>query len=555
MASTSSLLYEEQLQCSICLDVFTDPVSTPCGHNFCKTCLNEFWDTSSHYKCPMCTLDFPKRPELRVNTFISELSAQFKMSVQFKSSSSADQPSNQEPKGVLCDSCNKEKLEALKSCLDCGVSLCLTHLLPHKTAAKLKKHKLIDPVENLEDYICQKHEKTLELFCRDDQMCVCQFCILGDHKNHNTVPMEEESQEKKSHLVETQKHVQKMIQSRQEKLEELKQSIELNRRHANMEKTESMKMFSALMRCIEKSQTDLLQVMEEKQNANERLAQQFIQELEQEIAELQKKNDEMLQLLRTQDHLKFLQFYPFLHGPLHNNYWNNVQNNSQLSIETLRRVLHELQESLNKEILKLPEIELKIFQQYAVEVTLDPDTANSKLILSNNLKQVRYSNKGQNAPDNPERFKRCVNVLAKEGFSSARFYYDVQVRGKTAWDLGVARASINRKGEIIYNPKNGYWILMLRNKTDYKACESPLIPLTLKQAPQKVGVFVDYNEGLVSFYDVEAKAHIYSFTGQTFTETLYPFFSPCLNHSGKNSAPLIITSTEHYFSTENIFAC
>ncbi|KAI5616228.1 E3 ubiquitin-protein ligase TRIM39 [Silurus asotus] len=418
MASTSSLLYEEQLQCSICLDVFTDPVSTPCGHNFCKTCLNEFWDTSSHYKCPMCTLDFPKRPELRVNTFISELSAQFKMSVQFKSSSGADRPSNQEPKGVLCDSCNKEKLEALKSCLDCGVSLCLTHLLPHKTAAKLKKHKLIDPVENLEDYICQKHEKTLELFCRDDQMCVCQFCILGDHKNHNTVPMEEESQEKKSHLVETQKHVQKMIQSRQEKLEELKQSIELNRRHANMERTESMKMFSALMRCIEKSQTDLLQVMEEKQNANERQAQQFIQELEQEIAELQKKNDEMLQLLRTQDHLKFLQVYPFLHGPLHNNYWNIVQNNSQLSIKTLRRVLHELQESLNKEILKLPEI---------VELTLDPDTANSKLILSNNLKQVRYSNKGQNAPDNPERFKRCVNVLAKEGFSSARFYYDVQL--------------------------------------------------------------------------------------------------------------------------------
>ncbi|XP_053485795.1 E3 ubiquitin-protein ligase TRIM39-like [Ictalurus furcatus] len=552
MASSSSLLYEEQLQCSICLDVFTDPVSTPCGHNFCKICLNQFWDKRSHYQCPMCTADFPKRPELRVNTFISELSAQFKMSVQVKPSSTADQPSYLKPNGVLCDTCTKEKLEALRSCLDCGVSLCITHLLPHKTTPKLKKHKLIDPVENLEDYICQKHERPLEVFCRDDQMRLCQFCILGDHKNHNTVPIEEESQEKKSHLVETQKHVQKMIQNRQEKIEELKQSTELNKKHTDKEKTESMKMFSALMRCIERSQADLLKVMEEKQKTTERQAEQFIRELEEEVLELKKKNNEMEQLLHTQDHLKFLQIYPFLHGPLHNKNWNDVRNNSRLNVETLRRTLRQLQESLNEEIKRLPEIELKIFQQYAVEVTLDPDTANSKLILSNNRKQVRCGNKGQNVPDNPERFKRCINVLGKEGFSSGRFYYDVQVRGKTAWDLGVVQKSINRKGEITYSPKNGYWIMMLRNKSEYKACESPLIPLTLKQAPQKVGVFVDYEEGLVSFYDVEAKSHIYTFTGQTFTEKLYPFFGPCLT-GGKNSAPLIITSIEHYLSTETDF--
>ncbi|MCI4377034.1 hypothetical protein PGIGA_G00198770 [Pangasianodon gigas] len=356
MASSSNLLYEEQLQCSICLDVFTDPVSTPCGHNFCMICLKEFWDTSSHYQCPMCTADFPKRPELRVNTFISELSAQFKISFQVKSSSTADQPLYLKPKGVLCDTCTKEKLEALRSCLDCGVSFCITHLMPHKTTAKLKKHKLIDPVENLEDYICQKHERPLELFCRDDQMCVCQFCILGDHKNHNTVPMEEESQKKKNHLVEIQKHVQKMIQNRQEKIEELKQAIELNKKHTEKEKTESMKMYSSLMRCIERSQVELLKVMEEKQNATERQAEQFIRELEQEVIELKKKNNEMEQVLHTQDHLKFLQIYPFLHGPLHSNDWNNVRNNSHLNMETLRRALHQLQESLSEEMKKLPEI-------------------------------------------------------------------------------------------------------------------------------------------------------------------------------------------------------
>ncbi|XP_047013819.1 E3 ubiquitin/ISG15 ligase TRIM25-like [Ictalurus punctatus] len=189
MASSSSVLSEDELQCSICLDVFTDPVSTPCGHNFCKVCLRKCWDTCPHCQCPVCKEAFPKRPELRVNTFISALATQFKKSVQVKSSSAAD-PLLSMTKKVLCDSCTEEKREALKSCLHCGVSLCSTHLLFHKTTAKFKRHKLIDPVENLEDYICQKHDRPLELFCRDDQTCVCQFCIEGDHKTHNTVPIQ-----------------------------------------------------------------------------------------------------------------------------------------------------------------------------------------------------------------------------------------------------------------------------------------------------------------------------------------------------------------------------
>ena len=86
MASSSSLLSEDQLQCSICLDVFTDPVSTPCGHNFCMVCLKECWDSSSRCQCPVCMEKFHKRPELRVNTFISGLAALFKKSVQVKSS-------------------------------------------------------------------------------------------------------------------------------------------------------------------------------------------------------------------------------------------------------------------------------------------------------------------------------------------------------------------------------------------------------------------------------------------------------------------------------------
>ncbi|KAL7880818.1 hypothetical protein SRHO_G00030720, partial [Serrasalmus rhombeus] len=364
MASSSSLLSEDQLRCSICLDVFTDPVSTSCGHNYCRVCLKEYWDSSSRCQCPVCKTEFPTRPELSVNTFISELAAQFKKSVQVKSSRAPEKRPS-EPTKVLCNYCSEEKLEAVKSCLDCGVSYCETHLTPHKTTAKLKKHKLMDPVEDLEDYICQKHERPLELFCRDDQTCVCQFCTEGDHKTHSTVPIEEETGEKKIQMGKTQAEVQQMIQDRLKKIEEIKQSVELNKKSSEKEKADSVEIFRALLRCIERSQAELLEVMEEKQKAAERQAEEFIKELEQEITELKRRDTELEQLSHTEDHLHLLQVYPSLCSPPHTKNWTEVRINTPLRMETLRRALTQLQEEFSKEMKKIDEIEMKRLQQYA----------------------------------------------------------------------------------------------------------------------------------------------------------------------------------------------
>ncbi len=181
-----------------------------------------------------------------------------------------------------------------------------------------------------------------------------------------------------------------------------------------------------------------------------------------------------------------------------------------------------------------------------MDVTLDPDTANPYLILSDDGKQVRCGDIRQKLPDKPERFDYYPDILGKQGFSSGRFYCEVQVMGKTDWDLGVARESINRKGKITASPSNGYWTLILRNGNEYIACAGPSVSLSLRVKLQRVGVLVDYEEGLVSFYDVESSSHIYSFTGQSFTEKLYPYFCPCNNDGGKNSRPLIITPVNYY---------
>nr|XP_029131821.1 tripartite motif-containing protein 29-like [Labrus bergylta] len=135
----------------------------------------------------MCKEAFTKRPKLRVNTFISEMVGQFRDKAQQEASSSSSSSELQEskPGEVLCDVCTGPKLKALKSCLDCLVSYCETHLEPHLTASRLKRHQLIDPVENLEDRMCTKHDKPLELFCKTDQTCVCMLCSVLDHKTHS----------------------------------------------------------------------------------------------------------------------------------------------------------------------------------------------------------------------------------------------------------------------------------------------------------------------------------------------------------------------------------
>ncbi|XP_067281523.1 E3 ubiquitin-protein ligase TRIM39-like isoform X2 [Pseudorasbora parva] len=535
MSSSSGRLTDE-LQCSICLDVFTDPVTTPCGHNFCKTCLNKCWDNSQTCNCPYCKETFKHRPDLKINTTLREVVDHYKKKSPEKKTEVLKKPE------VVCDVCKDRKQKALKSCLVCQSSYCETHLEPHLRVAGLKKHKLINPVRNLEDYICQKHERPLELFCRDDQTCVCPMCDVTDHKNHNTVPLEEESEEKKTQLMKTQKDVQQMIQDRIKKIQDVKHSAEVRKRNTEEEKAARVELFTDLIRSIERCQSELLEMMEEQQKALEKQEEVLIEELEQEITELKMRNTELEQLSHTEDHLHLLQIYSSLCSSRNTRNWSEISVKTDASLETLRRALTQLQDTLQE---KLTHTVLKRMQQYAVDVTLDPDTAHPELILSDDGKQVRDGDIWQELPDTPERFDYCVIVLGKEGFSSGRFYFEVQVKGKTEWDLGVARESVDRKGEITLSPSNGYWTVGLMNENEYIACAGPDVSLSLRVKPQRVGVFVDYEEGLVSFYDVDSSSHIYSFTAQSFTEKLYPYFSPCFNEEGKNSTPLIITPVKY----------
>uniref|UniRef100_UPI003AAE49D9 E3 ubiquitin-protein ligase TRIM39-like n=1 Tax=Centroberyx gerrardi TaxID=166262 RepID=UPI003AAE49D9 len=241
----------------------------------------------------------------------------------------------------------------------------------------------------------------------------------------------------------------------------------------------------------------------------------------------------------SEDHLRFLQSFPSTSDPPQVRDWSGVNVRSDASVGAVRTAVAQLEAKLDKEMEKLPEVKLKrARQQYAVDVTLDPDTAHPDLILSEDGKQVRLGDLRKILPYNPKRFDFVCVVLGKEGFSSGRFYFEVQVKGNTNWSLGVARESIRRKGEI--DPK--FWLLRLREGKNYSARDASVIPLCPRMKPQKIGVFVDYEGGQISFYDVETRSLLYLFKGCNFAEKLYPIFGSYSADDDKNAAPLIITS-------------
>ncbi|CAL8358220.1 unnamed protein product [Boreogadus saida] len=447
MACANTSWSEENFSCSICLDVFSSPVTTACGHNFCRTCITKFWDEQVQYKCPVCNKLFNTRPDLQVNTFLSELAAQIRTTVRVK-----EQPCV-EPGEVPCDVCTGTQQKAVKSCLVCFTSYCQTHLEPHQRVAGLQKHRLVEPMDRLEDRMCKKHDRLLELFCQTEQ-----------------------------------------------------------------------------------GRDEFNQTVKEKLKSTVKRAEDLIKELEQEIEDLTNRSSEVKRLSHTEDHLHFLQTFRSLKDPPPTRDWTTVEVRPPSYVGTLRRSLDQLEETLNMEMKKLPDdAELKRVQQYEVDVTLDPDTAHPMLILSEDGKQVHDGGVRKELPDNPKRFTTYPFVLTRQSFSSGRFYFEVQVKDKTAWWLGVARESIDRKGGTWGTPETGYWTLWY-DEDELVFSDNPSVRLPLRAGLQKVGVFVDYDEGLVSFYDVEARVHIYSATGCTFTEPLYPFLSPWFN-----SAPLIIS--------------
>ncbi|XP_034157855.2 E3 ubiquitin/ISG15 ligase TRIM25 isoform X2 [Pangasianodon hypophthalmus] len=336
----------DQFSCPICLDLLKDPVTIPCGHSFCKVCINDCWDQedkSGVYSCPQCRDTFTPRPVLRRNNMLAEVVEKLK-----KTEVQAASPAHcyAGPGDVECDFCSGRKHKAVKSCLMCLASFCETHLKPHYEVPGLKKHTLIEASGNLQEKICSEHDKVLEIYCRTDQSFICYLCTMDKHRGHNTVAAKAERTEKQSELKEAQMKSQQRIQEKQKKVQELKQAVNTIKLSAQTAVEDSERIFTELISSMEKKHSEVTELIRAQEKTELSRAERLLEQLEQEIADLQRRVTELEQLSHTHDHFHFLQSFQSLCVSSGREDSPSITVNQHLSFDGVRKSLSDLKKSL-----------------------------------------------------------------------------------------------------------------------------------------------------------------------------------------------------------------
>ncbi|XP_063050782.1 E3 ubiquitin/ISG15 ligase TRIM25-like [Engraulis encrasicolus] len=303
MASVSS--QEESFTCPVCLELLRDPVTIPCGHNFCIRCINGCWnqeDGKGEYSCPLCKHTFDSRPVLHKNPLIAEVVDKFR-----KTSLHVASPAHYYagPGDVACDLCTRRKLTAVKSCLECLKSYCDAHLNAHNELVD-RNHTITDATGQLQERICSRHKKVFEIFCRTDQSCICYLCTMDDHKGHDTITAAAEWSHKKEGLGQSQRRCQQIIQLKEKELQELRKAAETLKSGAQTAVEGSERMFTEMIRSIERRRSEVTELIRAQEKAEVSRAEGLLKRLEQEIAELKRTDAEMKQISLTQDPIHFL---------------------------------------------------------------------------------------------------------------------------------------------------------------------------------------------------------------------------------------------------------
>ncbi|XP_038673153.1 E3 ubiquitin-protein ligase TRIM39-like isoform X2 [Scyliorhinus canicula] len=494
---------KEELTCSICLQVYTDPVILKCNHSFCQACIENLWkDTcTGFYSCPECQESF-KVMALEKNFQLASIVRKYMCRVKSQIV-------------VPCSYCTVQKFPAVKTCLKCEVSMCSVHLAPHQENVAFKSHLLTDPIADIAAGKCTEHQERLKLYCKDHAVCLCSLCVIvGAHKNHNLIGVSEAVKGLKNHLENQQSMIRVNIINVQENLEVLQ-----NNQNSTLE----------MMCKVTRSIQEKYKIRREQLDNEEFLALQHLTREQSRIAmvihdrilTLQNKVKEYEKALSDLAHIPMIDDILFIQK-LH------------AIAPRMNKAAQILHNSTLKEMTKFPMEQTRelrdrgeMIKLYGQSLTLDPDTAHPSLILLNNNSIALASSDLQLYPESPHRFNDKHQVLCSVGVSYGRCYWEVETSKEVGWKVGVCYRSISRKGrsnECSLGKNEKSWCvqsgifssLALHNHFKTK------LP-NFRVYPALVGVFVDFECGMISFYAVsdDTLTHLHTFE-QTFSEPLYP---------------------------------
>ncbi|XP_060901466.1 tripartite motif-containing protein 16-like [Labrus mixtus] len=539
MAQRGNQLDRETICCTICLDLLKDPVTASCGHSYCMKCIKSHWDTEDEkrvYSCPQCRQVFIPRPVLRKNTMLADLMEELKKTGLQAAPADHCYAGSQD---VACDVCIGRKLKACKSCLQCPASYCEKHLQPHFEADPLKKHKLVEPSKKLQENVCSHHDEVMKIFCRTDQQSICYLCLMNKHKGHDTVSAAAERTEKQRELEVSRQNIQQRIQDREKDVKLLQHQVEAINGSADEAVGNSEKIFTELIRLMEKRRSDVKQQVRSQQQTEVSRVRELQEKLEQEITELKRRDTEMKKLSHTEDHNQFLHDYPSL-SPLSESthsssikirplrYFEDVTAAVSAVRDKLQDVLRENWTNISQTVTEVdvllsePEqmTRAELFK-YSRDITLDPNTAYTYLVLSDWNRRVTLMSEQQSYSSHPDRFTGCFQVLSKESLTR-RCYWEVEWRGGRVF-VAVAYKNISRAGssdKCLFGFNDKSWMLFCDN-TIYNFWHNKVRTPVSGPQSSRVGVYLDHRAGILSIYSISKTRTLLHRVQTTFTQPLH----------------------------------
>ncbi|XP_035505390.1 zinc-binding protein A33 isoform X2 [Scophthalmus maximus] len=512
MAEASALeeLHSE-LTCPVCLELFRDPVILECGHHFCQVCIIQCWEAKADElcTCPKCRKSCGRR--LRPNSLLCNVVDSVRRA---RAMDTAADVTGWDLERALEEPEEREPGSSMSSVASS-----------------------VGPWSRLGMDMCEEHEEKLKLYCEDDQLPICLVCGMSrDHKTHNVIPITEAFENYKHKLSVALESVQ--LQTEEATLfqkQTNEKTLLIKERAADLDELVSAEFGRLREFLLQEEELIKEKLQKQKEEKLNQLEEALTQATEQ-VSELESMADQLHLKLGEEENPEQLKgIKDFIGG-------------AESLFECPPEVGVDLQSGdfLGPLQYKIWRKMSSIFQPVTA-VTLNPDTAYPCLWVSPCLTSVQVGPLQPNLPNNPERFTRYNIVLGSEAFSSGRHYWEVVVGSKTAWGLGVATASVNRKEEISLCPEDGFWTFVLRDKgngtSEYEACTDSEDSLVyLAKPPRRVGIYLDYGRGEVAFYDAGDMNHLFTFYDAKFNEPVFPYFNPWPIINGHNREPLTIVT-------------
>ncbi|KAE8636982.1 hypothetical protein XENTR_v10003245 [Xenopus tropicalis] len=538
----------DELSCSICLSIYTDPVSLPCGHNFCRGCIGRTWDWQEGIEedpsCPECRQRFKRKPELATAWKLRGMVERF--------CQTETEPGET---GIFCTYCLLSPVPAAKSCLLCEASLCDTHLRGHCQSAE---HVLTEPTASFMGRKCSVHHKVLEYHCCEDSACICVYCWVDEkHRGHRVELLSEASEKKKEKL---RKVLEKLSPEREETERGAQRLQERRREVAEVAAGETEKvtaLFRGIREELEALEKRLLSDISRQKEELSRQLTELIQQLEIKKDELSRKIRHIEELCNMADPLTVLQEQWESHGAAFcgaegaDTEGREREDTEGADTEGREREGTEGAdtEGREREGIKVPAVgDLDVGRisetlltglagivtgvegrvipgQEATELVLDINTAGNRVSVSGDGKSASYSHTDQRRPQTPERFLYWPQALSTRSFPSGRHYWEVEVSESGYWGVGAAYPSIERGGnQSGFGNNNKSWCLYRWNNNytvrhDRKDTQLPHIPPC-----RRIRISLDYEAGRLSFYELsEPIRYLHTFTA-SFTEPLHAAF-------------------------------